>query len=203
MGYRELIDALLREGEEKVIEVRRNAEAEVEKIWNEKEARIAGLRREYAGILNFETAAATNPMLLKAEKETRAIRLHAEAQLSGSMKHLAMSLTCSLRDEKYKDIFSSLLREIPSCKWEIVRVNPLDERLAREYFPEAIITVDDNISGGLEVTGSSDRVSVRNTLDIRLDKAWEELLPDMMEEVRARLQGILSMTKTTEGLKTS
>lgn len=187
MGYRELIDALLREGEEKIIEVRRNAEAEVEKIRSEKEARIAGLRSEYAGILNSETAAATDSMLHKAEEETRAIRLNAEAQLSGRMKRLAMSMTGGLRDEKYKDIFSSLLRELPSCKWEIVRVNPLDERLAKEYLPEAIITVDDNITGGLEVSDSSGRVSVRNTFDIRLDMAWEELLPDMMEEVRSRL----------------
>ncbi len=203
MGSRELIDALLREGEEKITGVRRNSEAEVEKIRRGKEARIADLSREYAGILYSETAAATDSMLLKAEKEARAIRLNAEAQLSERMKSLAMSLTSTLRDERYNDVFSSLLQELPLYRWERVRVNSLDEQLAKEHFPGAIISVDNSISGGLEVIDSSDRVSVRNTLDIRLDKAWEELLPDMMDEVRERLQGILSRTKTTEGLKTS
>lgn len=187
MGYRELIDAILREGEEKINEVRRNAEAEVKKIRNEKEAKLADLRTGYARILHSETAAATDPMLLKAEKEAKAIRLCAEAQLSERMKRLAMYLISTLRDERYNDLFSSLLQELPLRIWEVVRVNPQDERLAKEYFPEAIITVDSNIAGGLEVIAGNGRVSVRNTLDKRLDKAWAELLPEMMEEVRSTL----------------
>ncbi|MEK6672785.1 MAG: V-type ATP synthase subunit E [Nitrospirota bacterium] len=203
MGYRELIDAILREGEEKINEIRRNAEAEVKKIRNEKEAKLADLRTGYARILHSETAAATDSMLLKAEKEAKAIRLCAEAQLSERMKRLAMYLISTLRDERYNDLFSSLLQELPLRIWEVVRVNPQDERLAKEYFPEAIITVDSNIAGGLEVIAGNGRVSVRNTLDKRLDKAWAELLPEMMEDVRVQLQATLSKTEATEGLKTS
>ena len=42
---------------------------------------------------------------------------------------------------------------------------------------------DPAITGGLKVMGGDGRLTVSNTLETRLERAWPDLLPAMVEEL--------------------
>jgi vacuolar-type H+-ATPase subunit E/Vma4 len=75
------------------------------------------------------------------------------------------------------DVFSLLVKELPHMHWKDVRVAPRDVEIAQKHFPDSNCLPDDNISGGLEVMRDDGRVSITNTFEKRLEKAWEDLLP--------------------------
>jgi vacuolar-type H+-ATPase subunit E/Vma4 len=61
-------------------------------------------------------------------------------------------------------------------------VHPDDVERAKTCFPNAEITAMEEISGGLEVTSDDGLVTVVNTCEKRLERAWESLLPEMIKE---------------------
>jgi vacuolar-type H+-ATPase subunit E/Vma4 len=43
---------------------------------------------------------------------------------------------------------------------------------------------DDTVSGGLEVTGDAGRICIDNTLEKRLERGWQDLLPILVSAIR-------------------
>ena len=61
-------------------------------------------------------------------------------------------------------------------------MNPDDAGSAQISFPGADIIPDERISGGMDVITGDNSVRVINTLEKRLDRAWDDILPDLMKE---------------------
>lgn len=187
MGYVELIAALRRDGEEQLDKIRSDAEREAERVKGNASARIERLKAEYAGRLAPLEAAQARTVLADAESRASSIRLAAESALAKRLFLLARSSLHHLRDEGYDGLFADLVRELPSGEWRQVVVNPADMALAARHFPDAEITPDPAVVGGLEVSEEGRRISVVNTLEKRGERAWPELLPDILRDIYREL----------------
>lgn len=187
MDYKELIEALRREGDKKAQATWQEAGAEAEKIRADVDERIKKMREGYSLMQASAIKDQIEPILSEAKQKADVIRLTAEKDISMRLYRLALSVLRDLRDEGYSDVFCSLFKELPRCKWERVKVNPEDETIAREYFPEAEIITDSGISGGLEVQTKAGKICISNTFEKRLEKAWIEILPRLMRDIYGNL----------------
>ncbi len=82
-------------------------------------------------------------------------------------------------------LFEALAREVPSRRWQRVRVNPADVAMAARQFPAATVEVDPAISGGMDLECEAGRIRVSNSLETRLATAWPDLLPGLIAEIAA------------------
>jgi len=176
MGHETLIASLRKEGEEKVRAVRDAAGAEAENIKAETAGKIERLREEYRSKEIRLTKIQEGDIVSSAEKKARIIMLSAEKSLSDRLFHLSLTCLHELRREGYENIFSALVKEIPTAGWDAVHVHSADAAMARRYFPDSGIVPDDNISGGFEAAAENRRYII-NTFEKRLERAWEEILP--------------------------
>lgn len=170
-------------GDEKLMAIRAEAEQEAERVRAEAARRIEALRDEHARKHAAEAAKQAGALLAEANGTVRTIGLRAERALAERLYGLARASLHSLRNIGYRDVFTGYVRELPRFTWKTVRVNPGDVALAREQFPGAEVLAEPGIIGGLEAASEGDRVRVVNTLEKRLERMWEEMLPDIMKEV--------------------
>ncbi len=184
MGCRELIESLRTAGDAKITALRAKADEEAERIRTDAARRIEELRADHARTRAAEAARHTEALLSGARLEARRMDLRAERALAERIFRLARRSLRSLRNVGYRDVFASFVRELPQCDWKTVRVNPEDRDLARELLPGAGIVEEPGISGGLEAVSEGDRVRVVNTFEKRLEHLWEEMLPEIMRDVR-------------------
>ncbi len=183
MGCRELIASLRAARDEKIIAIWDTAEAAAD----EARAESRGEMEESRTRLQEEHKAAAEiraaTVLAQASKEARDIRIAAERRLAARLAALAKASLPSLRNEGYEDAFRSLRGELPRLVWRTVKVNPQDQELARNLFPDGSIVTDEAISGGLVASTEGERITVVNSLDARLERAWDELLPHLLAAV--------------------
>ncbi len=189
MGCKELIDALLREGEEKVRMIWLDAEAEAEKIKADAKERISRMHEQYGRMQASAIKEQVEPIFSEARLKADAVRLKAENYLSSRLYNIALSMLGDLRGEGYRDVFYILFRELPPCKWKIVKVNPEDKGIAMELFPDSDIITDSSISGGLEVQTNEGDICISNTFEKRLQRAWVDILPELMRDIYGNLTG--------------
>lgn len=186
MGCQELIDALRKECEERIRKIWQEAEAEAERMRTEYLKRIENTKEEYglnrSSALQFQTDA----ILSESKNMARLTMLSAEKTLSERLYRLAVDFLPRLRDARHEDVFAALVKELPPCEWGRVKVNPEDKRIAQTYFPESEIIPDSTITGGLEVTEKNGSIRVISTFEKRLESAWTEMLPELMNDVSER-----------------
>jgi len=182
MGCKELIGSLRAAGDEKLKAIRVEAEQEAERIRAEAARRTAALQEEHARRHAAEAARQSEALMAEANRTVRAIGLRAERALAERLYSAARASLPTLRNVGYRDVFMGFARELPRFTWKTVRVNPEDVKLAREQFPEAEVIAEPDIIGGLEAASEGDRVRVVNTFEKRLERMWEELLPDIMKK---------------------
>ncbi len=182
MSSRELIESLRRSGDEKIRLLRQEAEQEAGAGRTAAAERLEELRRRYGDQLSAAAGEETMRALAEAGNKARVLRLAAEKVLSERLMSAARAAMQQLRDAAYPAIFEKMVLELPSLGWNLVRVNPADVGLARKYFPEAEIVPVENISGGVDVTIRDGTIRVINTLEKRLERAWNELLPLMVKD---------------------
>jgi vacuolar-type H+-ATPase subunit E/Vma4 len=183
MGCRELIEALRASGEGKVRALRAEAEQQAEQVRAEAARRIEAIRRSHEEARAAEAARQADELLADAAVEARAIRIRAERGLAERLARLARASLTSLRNVGYAGVFASFVQELPRLPWRAVRVNPQDRELARTHFPGAEIETDGAISGGLVAVAEEGRVQMANTFEVRLERSWEDMLPDLMRDV--------------------
>ena len=183
MGCKELIESLRAAGDERIKTMRAEAEQEAERVRSEAARRIAEIQAEHAAKRSTAAAAHAAQYLAEANGTVRQNRLLSERALADRLYGLARSSLPTLRNVGYRDMFASFVQELPRFMWKTIRVNPADESLAREQFPEAEILFDKAITGGLEALSAAGEVKVVNTFEKRLESMWEEMLPEMMREV--------------------
>lgn len=186
MGQKELEAALRRSGDSKAREIWQAAEAAAFQLRSTMAENLGRMKlvdgaRLQAQIFNMNLAVQT-----AAEQRAQRCRLEAETALSQRLLALAGGMLDQLAVNGGAALFHSLAEEIPVHPWQQVRVNRRDQQLAGLRFPEAEISVADDISAGLEVQTQDGRIQVSNTLEKRLLHLWKELLPDLMAGVRRK-----------------
>lgn len=187
MGCKELIESLRRAGDERVRMARAGSEREAERIKADAAGRIAKAReaneRKHAAEAERSVAAA----LAEANAESRRIRIRAERALADRLLATARTALPLLRNVGYRDVFRGFVREMPRAVWKKVRVNAEDIALARELFPGAEVIADGSITGGFVALSEGDAVRVVNTFEKRLERLWDDMLPDLVREVKETL----------------
>jgi V/A-type H+-transporting ATPase subunit E len=184
MAYRELIDALRQEGEEKTAALRRELDVEAARLEEESAGRAGRLRNEFERRLAEAVVDQRRELLAAARKKGELALLAAENDLAEGLNRIARASLPLLRGDDAELLFTLLAEELPSADWERVTVNPADAGAARGLFPAAEIVADDAVAGGLAAVASEGRLRVDNTLEKWLERGWPELLPALMEELR-------------------
>lgn len=183
MSSKELIESLRRSGDEKIRLLRQEAEQEAEAFQAAASQRMTELRRQYEDRLAAATGEETVHALAEAGNKARAIRLSVEQQLSERLMSISRTLLQQVRNNGYPAVFEKMAAELPSLAWNLVRVHPADVGLARKYFPDAEIIPVESFAGGMDVAIRDGTIRVINTLEKRLERAWNDLLPLMVRDV--------------------
>lgn len=182
MGHKELIASLQKESGDKISLIREEAEKEIQKIKTELSGRVRQLKEEYRRKEAAEISEHEENIRSEAAQSMRGIRLSSEKRLSDRLLPLALSCLHTLRDEHYRTVFASLVKELPHGTWSEVSVNPEDAALAREHFPDSQVHGDSRIIGGFVAVLEKGKISVTNTFEKRLERAWEDVLPLIMRD---------------------
>ncbi len=181
MSCKELIDSLRKTADERILEIRQESERDAAAARDEVARRLAQQRGDAERKRDAGRREALAHALSAANNRARSVRLSAEQAISGQLRDAARSSLASLRTAGYEAVFERLARELPSNSWETVRVNPADVALARTLFSGAEIVPDPAITGGLDAADGSIRIV--NTFEKRLERAWGDMLPVLIEEV--------------------
>jgi vacuolar-type H+-ATPase subunit E/Vma4 len=182
MGHQELIASLQKEAGDKISLIREETEKAIEKIKTELSGRIGQLKEEYRKKEAADISEHEENIGLEAAQSMRGIRLSSEKRLSNRLLLLARSCLHTLRDEHYRTVFASLVKELPHGTWSEANVNPEDMALAREHFPDSEVHGDIRIIGGFVAVLEKGKICVTNTFEKRLERAWEDVLPLIMRD---------------------
>ena len=180
--------------------LRSRATEDVEALWSDARARAEAYRLELARALEQQRvreAEAAAVLARKLQDDTtvdarhraREIRAQTALVLADRLYRLAVAELPNLRDACGQELFQALARELPQRDWQRVRVNPMDREPASARFPSAEVVCDPAICGGLDVDADAGRIRVSNTLETRLETAWPDLLPRLINDLRADSDG--------------
>lgn len=183
MSHEALIEDLRAKSRERVRQYWADAETKVAEFRQQKKDALAQKKREMQNQLENDVQHVAAPILHEAQRVALNIEDDAMRELSDRLYALAVDMLPLVREKEYDDLFAELVGEIPSLEWQKVRVNPVDEELARSLFPDAKIIKDDSVLGGFEVSTDDGRFRVANLLQKRLEKGWRMALPELLEEI--------------------
>jgi len=187
MGNGEFLEALRKEGEEKIRTICQEAEAEAERIRGDAAARIKRIGENLGRTHFIALTEKAGAIVSEADREARMVLLSAEKELADRLYEVAVNTLACLRDNRYPEVFEALAHELPLYNWQVVRVNPQDEERARECFPGSEIVSDEGITGGLDVMDMEGKVRVVNTFEKRLENAWTDILTELKKDVYGKI----------------
>jgi vacuolar-type H+-ATPase subunit E/Vma4 len=187
MAESELRTALQREGEAQIRDIWQQSEAAVASRRREIEAELARLRAETDRRLQAEISTLRNNMHFDAQTRAMKHRLHAETVLEERLLLLANQRLPGLASADRAALWKALCAELPSAEWAVCRIHPADSKSAACDFPAAEIEDDEALGGGLIVTTADDMIRIDNSLKCRLMRAWPDLLPKLLGELREQV----------------
>jgi vacuolar-type H+-ATPase subunit E/Vma4 len=187
MGESELKIALQREGEAQTRDLWKQAEDVVAKRRAELEAERLRIHAEADRQLQEATSLLRNNLLLDAQTRALESRLHVEAALEERLLNLARQLLPELAKDNRSALWKALSAELPKTGWTSLTVHPADRELAERDFAAARIDCDATIGGGLIAASADGMIRVDNSLACRLMRAWPDLLPKLLSELRKRV----------------
>ena len=183
MNYEELIESLWLEAEKKIEAMLRETAEEESQIEKEAMLTVNHIRNDGHQVGASDSVKRKEEILAEAERESRVISIETNVMLAERLNRISRSFLPGLREREYDEIFRSLAAELPSHSWKEVRINPEDSALAREHFPGAEIIPDALITGGMDVSSVDSKIRVINTFEKRLERAWEDIIPDLLKGV--------------------
>lgn len=186
MGRRELLEALQREGRDKMAAITARGAAEEDRLRSSAEERREELRRDHEQQRELLCSERKRAIMAGASRETALIRLRAEHLLSLRLHEHARICLKQLPGDDGERIFRALVAELPTLPWHTVRVAPGDAALAVAHFPDVTIIPDETVTGGVKAATADGSLTVDNTLETRLERFWPDLLPNLMAELRGR-----------------
>jgi len=183
MGCKELIESLRAAASERMDAVWSEASAEADNARAACAQKIDQMKEEAGRIMAARMALIRSQALLETRNKERSLRLVADRKLAGLLYSIAVSRLHLVRDREYDAVFQALVQELPRFTWGSVKVHSDDVERARTFFPNAKITATEAVSGGLEATSDDGLMTVVNTWEKRLERAWEGMLPELIREV--------------------
>jgi len=187
MGQSELLTALRRKGEEQAAAIRVKTEEEEAAVRLATTSTLADLQLVHERRLAAACDERRHDIMAQAKRRGALIRLRAEHGLALRLRQRAEACLGQLRDCRGEGLLQRLAEELPRAQWSRVRVAPADAAFAARLFTGATIEADPAISGGLETSSADNSLSVVNSLESRLAKAWPELLPDLFAGLKGEL----------------
>lgn len=188
MGRHELLEALQREGQEKMAAMNMTAAAEEERLRTAAEQRRLEILRMHEAERDLHCSNRQRTLVAKAAREAALISLRAEHALALRLHEHARRSLVRLNGENAARLLSILAAELPPRPWQRVWTTPAESVPAALLFPNATIIADPALSGGLKAATADQSLTVDNTLETRLERLWPDLLPVMIEELRSRSQ---------------
>lgn len=182
MNCEELIESLWRKAEENIALIAQDANVDAERIKSDMHLKINHIREESQRLCSSEAEKRTHDVLAEAEKKAQTMCISGIRLLSDRLYRIACSALPLLRNQDYQRTFTDLASELPLLTWKKVRVNNDDVDAAHAHFPEAEVIADPEISGGIDAETEGRKIRIINTFNKRLERAWEEILPDLMKE---------------------
>lgn len=174
---------LRQQGEETIARLWQEAEAKVREQRAAAEQSVTRQREEAAASFAARLDQLTRLAVLAAKRQAANRRLAGHQELAARLQALAFSNLAALRSAEYPQTFALLVAELPAHPWRAATVHPDDRELAKALLPEATIATDPEITGGLVVSGENGKVRINNTFSKRLERAWPELLPQLLAEL--------------------
>jgi len=199
MGESELKIALQQEGEARAREFWQQAEEAVEKRRTEIEAELEHLRDETGRSLQAEEATLRNNLLFESQTRATEEKLRSEATMELRLLEMADRVLSEMIGDSRQELWHALYRELPEYQWTSVKVHPEDRELARRAFPSATIDSDEAIGGGLIATEAEGTIRIDNSLSCRLMRAWPDLLPCLLKDLRERVDNDATARNNTTG----
>ncbi len=182
MGCKELIESLRAAASERLKTIWSEASAEADAVRAACVQKSDQAKEEAGRIMASQVALIRSQALLASHNRERGLRLAADRKLAALLYSIAVSRLPLLRAHGYEAAFQAMVKELPRFTWGSVKVHPDDVERARTFFPNAKITALEAISGGIEVTSDDGRVTCVNTCEKRLERAWEGMLPELIQE---------------------
>lgn len=191
MALADILRAMEQEVEEQIARLQEQAAAAAAQIRAQAESEAEVIRerhrREMLLPLQHERARRLNRARLEALRTISRARetLFAEA-LACARERLAQLRA----DPAYAKILRALTQEALAQLDDavILRADPRDEKILREFLPQVEIEADLQTWGGVEARTGDGRIRVVNTLEARLEQAREtlrqEVMPMFSEDVR-------------------
>jgi V/A-type H+-transporting ATPase subunit E len=184
MSQHELMAALRQEGEAKIAVLWHDAEAKAEALREKNAGKLAEFETEVRGVTGEKLALIRRPILARAAATAQRLVLVAEDGVAQRLRILAEEFLPLMREDDYPETFAALVAELPPALWTRVTLHPDDLARGAASFPGAVPCLDSAINGGVAAETAGGGISVVNTLDKRLERAWPEILPVLMKEVR-------------------
>jgi vacuolar-type H+-ATPase subunit E/Vma4 len=186
MGRRELLEALHREGRERMAAIAAREAAEEERLRSRAEESREEQRRAHEQQRAILCDARKRELTTRARREANLVRLRSEHALSLRLHERARICLKQLRPDDGPRLFLALAAELPDIPWRTVWFNPRDAAVAAGRFPGAATIADESVSGGCRAGAADDSITVDNTMEVRLERMWPDLLPHLMAELRGR-----------------
>ena len=182
MNSEELIASIWQESEKKIRAMIQETDEEGSKIEQELMQALSRIRDDGQQHCSAASAKRMEEILGEAEKRARMINIEANMLLAERLYRISCMSLLGLRKQGYQEIFRHLAEELPLLPWKSIRVNPEDSGIAGEFFPGAEIITDELITGGMDVTTGDGNIRVINTFEKRLERTWEDIIPDLLKE---------------------
>ena len=163
------------------------SEAAVDARRKEIEAELDRLRAEAGRSLQAEEKVLRNKLLSEARAKATGCRLHAEADMEARLLEMAGRVLTEMVGTSRRTVWQALCSELPDYQWTNLTVHPADLELARQTFPTAEIACTEVIGGGLVAHDTEGTVRIDNSLSRRLLRAWPDLLPNLMKDLREQV----------------
>jgi vacuolar-type H+-ATPase subunit E/Vma4 len=187
MGESELKTALQLEGEVQIRDFWQQSEFTVAARRKEVETELLQLRAETDRRLQAEATELHNSLRFASQARVMECRLRAEAELEKRLLLLAHQVLPVLANADRATLWKALRKELPEADWTTLKVHPADQQLATRDFPSAVVESEEVLGGGLIATSADGKIRIDNSLSCRLTRAWPDLLPKLLGELRKRV----------------
>jgi len=179
MTYEDLIQSMEAGAQEKIEEIRKNAERQCEGIVKDAEERAKLIQEEILALARATIADRRNRLLYSTRQDERSADIRAKEEILSRVYAQAEARLAELRSKDgYRTLFSRLLsesvREMDDGN-PVIHVDPRDEALCREVVSGMNrtfrIVADITTHGGVVVSSPDEQVRIHNTLESRLERA--------------------------------
>lgn len=188
MDVEKLKEALAEEARKELDKLYSELQAEIASYRMKKKAELMQRKEELKSHAEKVLQEKRRRILGRAKRKADDILVQAEERVAIRFYEVGLKSLSFLRDENYSDVFANLAKEIVAIQREEVRVNPADIAIAKDFFKEAVIVADKDITGGFILRAEKGKIVINNTFEKRWERVFPSLLPEVLKELYACIE---------------